>query len=82
MGSMSFGHWLVVLVIVVLIFGTRRLTSGAKDLGGAVREFKKGLHGDEAQRPPAQLPDETYREAPRSEVPREPTANPGDRDPR
>lgn len=50
MGGMSLWHWLIVLVIVVLVFGTKRLTSGARDLGEAVREFKKGVGGDEAQR--------------------------------
>lgn len=51
MGGMSLTHWLIVLVIVVLVFGTKRLTSGARDLGEAVREFKKGVRGDEeAQR--------------------------------
>jgi len=83
MGSMSFTHWLIVLVIVVLVFGTKKLTSGAKDLGNAVREFKKGLHGEDETRPPAQLPDDARREAaPRAEAPRDPTVSPGDRDPR
>lgn len=51
MGSWSITHWLIVLVIVVLVFGTKRLTSGARDVGDAVREFKKGVRGDdEAQR--------------------------------
>lgn len=47
MGPMSIWHWLIVLVVVVLIFGTKRLTSGARDVGEAVREFKKGVRGDE-----------------------------------
>ena len=47
MGSMSWIHWLVVLVIVLLVFGTKRLTSGAKDLGSAVKEFKKGMRDDD-----------------------------------
>lgn len=50
MGGLSMGHWLIVLVIVVLVFGTRRLTSGARDLGEAVREFKRGVGGDAAPR--------------------------------
>ena len=50
MGSWSITHWLIVLVIVVLVFGTKRLTSGARDVGEAVREFKKGVRGDEAAR--------------------------------
>ena len=45
------------LVIVLLVFGTKRLTSGAKDLGGAVKEFKKGMRDEE--KPAAQLGDES-----------------------
>ncbi len=47
MGGFSIWHWLIVLLIVVLVFGTKRLTSGARDLGKAVDEFKKGMRGDE-----------------------------------
>jgi len=47
MGSFSIWHWLIVLAIVLLVFGTKRLTSGARDLGKAVNEFKKGVRGDE-----------------------------------
>ncbi len=57
MGFGSIWHWLVVLVIVVLVFGTKRLTSGAKDLGNAVKEFKKGMRDED--KPAAQLGDET-----------------------
>jgi sec-independent protein translocase protein TatA len=47
MGSFSIWHWLIVLVIVVVVFGTKRLTGGARDLGKAVDEFKKGMRGDD-----------------------------------
>lgn len=47
MGSFSIWHWLIVLLIVVLVFGTKRLTSGARDLGKAVDEFKKGMKGED-----------------------------------
>lgn len=57
MGSFSIWHWLVVLVIVLLVFGTKRLTSGAKDLGSAVKEFKKGMRDED--KPAAQLGDES-----------------------
>jgi len=50
MGGMSLIHWIIVLAIVVLIFGTKRLPSIGKDLGDAVKGFKKGLNGEE---PPA-----------------------------
>ena len=48
MGGLSLWHWLIVLVIVVLVFGTKRLKNVGEDLGEAVRGFKKGLHGDDA----------------------------------
>lgn len=47
MGGFSIWHWLIVLLIVVLVFGTKRLTGGARDLGKAVDEFKKGMRGSE-----------------------------------
>lgn len=50
MGSWGIGHWIVVLIIVLLVFGTKRLTSGARDIGKAVNEFKKGMHGDEEEK--------------------------------
>ncbi|MEO5630130.1 MAG: Sec-independent protein translocase subunit TatA [Thermomonas sp.] len=56
MGSFSIWHWLIVLVIVVLVFGTKRLTGGARDLGKAVDEFKKGMHGDD-DKPAARIGD-------------------------
>ena len=55
MGGLSIWHWLIVLAVVLLIFGTKRLTSGAKDLGNAVKEFKKGMHGDEDDKPAARI---------------------------
>ncbi|HSD15858.1 MAG TPA: Sec-independent protein translocase subunit TatA [Thermomonas sp.] len=54
MGSFSIWHWLIVLVIVLLVFGTKRLTSGARDVGKAVDEFKKGMRGDD-DKPAARL---------------------------
>jgi sec-independent protein translocase protein TatA len=57
MGSFSIWHWLVVLAVVLLVFGTKRLTSGAKDLGSAVKEFKKGMRDED--KPTAQLGDES-----------------------
>jgi sec-independent protein translocase protein TatA len=43
MGSFSIWHWLVVLLIVVLVFGTKKLKNIGQDLGGAVRGFKDGM---------------------------------------
>ena len=43
MGSFSIWHWLIVLLIVVLIFGTKKLKNIGSDLGGAVKGFKDGV---------------------------------------
>ncbi len=56
MGGLSIWHWIIVLAIVLLVFGTKRLTSGAKDLGSAVKEFKKGMRDED--KPVARLSDE------------------------
>lgn len=46
MDGLSIWHLLILLVIAVVIFGTKRLTGGAKDLGAAVKEFKKAMADD------------------------------------
>ncbi len=46
MGSMSAAHWLIVLVIVLLVFGPKRLGSLGKGLGEGIRSFREGLAGD------------------------------------
>ncbi len=43
MGSFSIWHWLIVLLIIVLIFGTKKLRNVGQDLGGAVKGFKDGM---------------------------------------
>ncbi len=49
MGSFSIWHWLIVLLVVVLIFGTKKLRNIGQDLGGAVKGFKEGMKtGDDA----------------------------------
>ena len=51
MGSFSIWHWLIVLVIVMLVFGTKKLGNMGSDLGKAVKGFKDGVKGEEeAQR--------------------------------
>ena len=55
MGSFSIWHWLIVLVIVLLIFGTKKLRNIGEDLGGAVRGFKDGMRNDEDKRNPGQI---------------------------
>ena len=59
MGSFSIWHWLIVLLVVVLIFGTKKLKNIGSDLGGAVKGFKDGVKsgGDSAAEgaPPSQV---------------------------
>lgn len=51
MGSFSIWHWLIVLVVVMLIFGTKKLGNVGSDLGKAVKGFKDGVKGDEEKSP-------------------------------
>lgn len=44
MGSWSIGHWVVVLIVVMLLFGTKRLRNVGGDLGAAIKSFKQGLN--------------------------------------
>ena len=43
MGGLSIWHWIIVLVVVLLVFGTKRLRNAGKDLGEAVKGFKDGM---------------------------------------
>jgi sec-independent protein translocase protein TatA len=56
MGSLSIWHWLIVLVIVVMVFGTKKLKNMGSDLGAAVKGFKDGMKdgGTAAAEAPAQ----------------------------
>ena len=49
MGGLSIWHWLIVLLVVVLIFGTKKLRNIGQDLGGAVKGFKEGVKGAETE---------------------------------
>ncbi len=51
MGSFSIWHWLIVLVIVMLVFGTKKLRNVGQDLGGAVKGFKDGMKEASADKP-------------------------------
>lgn len=51
MGSFSIWHWLIVLLIVVMIFGTKKLKNIGSDLGGAVKGFKEGMKEGGADAP-------------------------------
>jgi sec-independent protein translocase protein TatA len=60
MGSFSIWHWLIVLLVVVLIFGTKKLKNIGSDLGGAVKGFKDGMKtggesADASATPPSQV---------------------------
>ena len=58
MASISWVHWLIVLVVVILIFGTKKLRNIGSDLGGAVKGFKDGMKdgADKAADAPAATP--------------------------
>ncbi len=58
MGSFSIWHWIIVLVVVLLIFGTKRLRGAGRDLGEAVKGFKKGMSDDD-DKPAGQLGDQS-----------------------
>ncbi|MDO8770663.1 MAG: Sec-independent protein translocase subunit TatA [Burkholderiaceae bacterium] len=58
MGSFSIWHWLIVLLIVVMVFGTKKLRNMGSDLGGAVKGFKDGMKDGSAKaedKPSAQV---------------------------
>jgi sec-independent protein translocase protein TatA len=48
MGSLSIWHWLIVLAIIVMVFGTRKLRNAGGDLGAAVKNFKQAMRDGEA----------------------------------
>jgi sec-independent protein translocase protein TatA len=47
MGSLSIWHWLIVLVVVMLVFGTKKIGNMGADIGKAVKGFKDGIKGEE-----------------------------------
>lgn len=57
MGGLSIWHWIIVLVVVLLVFGTKRLRGAGQDLGEAVKGFKKGIKDQD--KPPGQLDDQS-----------------------
>ena len=75
MGSFSIWHWLIVLLIVVMVFGTKKLRNVGKDLGGAVSDFKSGMKSGEdatkaatAEAPPVAAPNVIEGEVKRDKV--------------
>ena len=61
MGSFSIWHWLIVLMVVILIFGTKKLSTLGKDLGSAVKGFKDGMkmEDDKTTQSKAEIPPTT-----------------------
>jgi sec-independent protein translocase protein TatA len=59
MGSFSIWHWLIVLAIVILVFGTKKLKNIGSDLGGAVKGFKDGMKDGANSDAPAANPQVT-----------------------
>jgi sec-independent protein translocase protein TatA len=67
MGAMSIWHWLIVLVIVLVLFGSNRLGDVGKGLGEGIRNFKKGIAGGDDEKATADPSDK-----PNAEPPKEP----------
>lgn len=63
MGSFSIWHWLIVLLIIALVFGTKKLRNMGSDLGGAVKGFKEGMRDANGDPVDPQQPQPTQRVA-------------------
>lgn len=55
MGGLSIWHWLIVLVVVVMVFGTKKLRNVGEDLGAAVKGFKQGMRDGGDDKPAPQI---------------------------
>jgi len=66
MGSFSIWHWLIVLLIVVMVFGTKKLKNIGSDLGGAVKGFKDGMKDGDAAKESVQNQESTDSQAKRT----------------
>lgn len=64
MGSFSIWHWLIVLVIIMMVFGTKKLRNIGSDLGSAVKGFKDGMREGQEDKP-ADSPQQTAGQPPR-----------------
>ena len=75
MGGLSIWHWLIVLLVVVLIFGTKKLRNMGADLGGAVKGFKEGMKSSQtdAETTPAEPPPQVSGKTIEGEVRKEPS---------
>lgn len=56
MGIFDWKHWVVILIVVILVFGTKRLKNLGSDLGETVKGFRKAMNTEEEQTPPAEPP--------------------------
>lgn len=63
MGTMSIWHWLVVMVIVMVVFGTKKLRSVGADLGGAIKGFRDGMAEVAAEHGAGQASRDTARQS-------------------
>ncbi len=63
MGSLSIWHWLIVLVVVVMVFGTKKLKNVGSDLGSAVKGFKDGMKDGSTPEATQQVADASKRTA-------------------
>ena len=69
MGSLSIWHWMIVLVVIILVFGTSKLKNVGRDLGFAVKGFKEGLQegtSDATSAAPPQQPAQKVENAPQT----------------
>jgi sec-independent protein translocase protein TatA len=73
MGGMSISHWLIALVVVVLVFGTKKLTNIGGDVASAIKNFRKGLKDDDEKTPSSQLQADPL---PADPLPADPAAKP------
>lgn len=71
MGSFSIWHWIIVLVVVVLVFGTKKLRNFGKDLGEGIQGFKEGMKGPDEK--PGQLGSERRDASPAPDAERQDT---------
>lgn len=62
MGSLSIWHWLIVLLVVALVFGTKKLRNVGEDLGTAVKGFKKGMNDANEPASPEAVTQERHEE--------------------
>jgi sec-independent protein translocase protein TatA len=53
MGELSPIHWLIVLAVIVLLFGGKKIPEVMRGLGEGIRSFKEGMHGGNNPPPPA-----------------------------